>query len=386
MRVLYINNTKEYPGSTISLLNLFKGLKNNGVEMLVVGPKMKNPKLIQELNELGIKYEFIYNEKNIWPQIRKDSIISFIWSLVKWPIKLGWIYYHMLISQYFLNKIINDFKPDIIHSNSGVIHEGIVCANQAKIPHVIHLREYQDLDFGMSIFPSKRKFESLLHKTYVITITKDILCHFHLEGYNKARVIYNGIYPKDKTLKIWPKDNYFLCCSRISASKGHENVIRSFASFSKKHPDYKLRICGYGTDEYVGYLKKISRQLHCHDKIEWMGFTDKPFENMARARALIVASRSEGFGRMTAEAAFAGCVVIGRNTGGTKEILSSTGGYLFDSDKEMEVAMNAVAEMSHDEYLTLIGKAQSYARDYYSNEANVSKTYDFYNYMLQTTD
>ena len=103
MRVLYINNTKEYPGSTISLLNLFKGLKNNGVEMLVVGPKMKNPKLIQELNELGIKYEFIYNEKNIWPQIRKDSIISFIWSLVKWPIKLGWIYYHMLISQYFLN-------------------------------------------------------------------------------------------------------------------------------------------------------------------------------------------------------------------------------------------------------------------------------------------
>lgn len=36
------------------------------------------------------------------------------------------------------------------------------------------------------------------------------------------------------------------------------------------------------------------------------------------ASALLVASPSEGLGRMTAEAAFAGCMVIGYNAAGTK--------------------------------------------------------------------
>ena len=40
---------------------------------------------------------------------------------------------------------------------------------------------------------------------------------------------------------------------------------------------------------------------------------------MSKALALFVPSSFEGFGFITVEAMFCGCLVIGRNTGGTKE-------------------------------------------------------------------
>ena len=383
MRVLYINNTKDFPGSSISLLNLIKGLKSKGVEILVVGPRMENPRFINELQLLNVDYKNINNVKNVWPRISKTSISACFISILLWPFKLLRLVYNIKKAKKNLYIVIDSFKPDIIHSNSGVIHEGIFCGKHKHIPHFIHLREYQDLDFGMSIFPSKRAFERMLSSSYVITITKDILHHFHLDDYNRAKVIYNGIYQRSKVALLWPKEKYFLCCSRINPSKGHEDVIKAFAGFSTLHPDYKLKILGYGAENYISYLKGLANQLCCGDKIEWIGFVDNPFDYMAKAKALVVASQSEGFGRMTAESAFAGCLVIGRNTGGTREILLNTGGFLFDDVVEMEYAMHQVSALTESAYKEMITKSQSFAREYYSIESNVEITYSFY---LQSID
>lgn len=383
MKILFINNSKDFPGSAISLLNLFQGLSNRGVEILVVGPKMNSQKFLDELHCLDINYINVNNPKNIWPKIRRNSAKNLIISYIQWPFKVVRFIYQRTFAEKRICEIINKFHPDIIHSNSGVIHEGLKCANRYSIPHVFHLREYQDLDFGMKFYPSKNSFLLLLRQSYVITITKDILLHFQLDDYPKARVIYNGIYPKNKVKKVWPKQNVFLCCSRINESKGHEDVIRAFSRFSNEHQEYKLVILGYGDEDYIQKLKLIASQLGCGDRITWPGFVEDPFDYIAESRALVVASQSEGFGRMTAEAAFAGTIVIGRSSGGTKEILSRTGGFMFDSTEEMYVEMCKVAELTEGKYLMMVDKAQSYAIGHYSNEANVENTYSFYKEMLK---
>lgn len=384
MRILFINNTKDFPGSAISLLNLIKGLESKGIEILVVGPQMETPRLINELQSLGINYIVIKNPKNIWPKIRRDSVIQRYKSYLQWPIKVVRLLFQSLRAKNEMYKIIDFYHPDIIHSNSGVIHEGYICAKKRKIHHVFHLREYQDLDFGMKFFPSKRSFVKMLHDSFVITITEDILHHFQLEDYSKARVIYNGIYPRIRMKNTWPKEKVFLCCSRINESKGHEDVINAFAQFAPSHPDYKLVIMGYGSDEYVSKLKNLALETGCDKQIIWPGFVDDPFEDMAKSYALIVASKSEGFGRMTAEAAFAGTIVIGRNSGGTKEILSKTGGLLFNSTREMYYAMCSVASLPSEKYLEIVSQAQSYAIMHYSNEANVNNTYEFYLEVMES--
>lgn len=383
MKILFVNNSKDFPGSAISLLNLFRGLTKRGVQILVVGPKMESHKFLDELQCLNIDYVVVNNPKNIWPKIRKESNRKIIVSYIQWPIKVVRLLFQSISSEKRISKIISKYHPDIIHSNSGVIHEGLKCARRSSIPHVFHLREYQDLDFGMKIYPSKKSFMRLLRRSYVITITEDILHHFHLDDYTKARVIYNGIYPRDKVKRHWPKQKTFLCCSRINESKGHEDVIRAFSRFSIENHDYKLVILGYGAEDYVLKLKELAASLGCEDKISWPGFVENPFDYMAQSMSLLVASRSEGFGRMTAEAAFAGTVVIGRNSGGTKEILTNTGGLLFDTNDGMYEAMCKVAHLSREEYERIVFGAQSFAIDHYSNESNIDNTYNFYLEILK---
>lgn len=104
---------------------------------------------------------------------------------------------------------------------------------------------------------------------------------------------------------------------------------------------------------------------------------------MRRAKAVIVASYNEGFGRMTAEAAFNGTLVIGRNTAGTKEILDVVGGFPFDGDYiVIAEQMNAVHNLSKEEYNRLAQKAQELAVQQYSTEKNIEKITKLYYKIL----
>ena len=105
---------------------------------------------------------------------------------------------------------------------------------------------------------------------------------------------------------------------------------------------------------------------------------------MSRAKALIVSSKFEGFGRMTAEAILSGCVVIGRNTGGTKEIISQTGGYMFSNHKELVQSMIDVANLNSQEYNVSISQAQNIARNLFTCEQNIKNTLALYNKIVSS--
>jgi glycosyltransferase involved in cell wall biosynthesis len=87
-------------------------------------------------------------------------------------------------------------------------------------------------------------------------------------------------------------------------------------------------------------------------------------------------------GRRTAEAAFCGCLVIGRNTGGTKEILMATGGYLFDHEEKLLSQMNEMALMPDELYKKVVLHAQKQAVRLFSEERYVSSVEQFYQKII----
>ena len=101
---------------------------------------------------------------------------------------------------------------------------------------------------------------------------------------------------------------------------------------------------------------------------------------MKKATALLVASPFEGFGRMTAEACFNGCIVIGKDSGGTREILSQTGGYLYKTQKEMILHMEATASISFKDYVQIAPKK---AQSLFSIEKYTSDIYSIYEKALE---
>lgn len=380
MKVLYILHIAEMHGSIISLFNTIAGQKVMGIEPVLVIPDGRpcDEGFAERVKELGTKcyrvplVQSIVSKDayNAWPFMQR---IRFFYS----------IYRRKYYSYKLMSKIVRSERPSIIHTNSGVIHEGYWAAKRYGIPHVFHIREYQDKDFEWKIIPSKSIFCWMLKHSHVITITNALNSHFRLEKCRNAYTIYNGIYSQKKTSLIFPKEDYFFCASRISKEKGFDDVILSFAEYAKTHPTYKLLLAGEGSKSYIEQLKELALTSNCNDKVVFLGAIDNVFDYMKKARALIVGSYNEGFGRMTAEAAFAGCLVIGRNTGGTKEILDKTGGFRFENLEELVASMNKVTELKDNAYKEKARYAQCQATEWFSTEQNIEKVYSLYQEIVK---
>lgn len=378
MTVIYILNATIMGGATISFMNMLEGLMPKGVTPIVVIPKGNISKEFAQFlkkNDISFFQAHITMSALHKPRIFRDYI--------KLPLSFLKMNLYRLITESELRKIIRTTHPDIIHTNVGVIHEGGKIARSLHIPHIFHLREYQDIDFNWMIYPSKSSFEKQLGKSSaVISITDGIRSHFNLTDVPTAHTIYNGIFHETESIYIHDKSKYFLCMSRISPEKGHPDVIAAFSEFHKRHPDYRLVIAGFGDNKYIEGLKALAGNTGCLEAIDFVGFHHDVKPLMSRAKALIVASHNEGFGRMTAEACFMGCIVIGRNTAGTKEIMGKTGGLGFMDTKMLLSRMEEIYNMPDEQYKALALTAQQKATQLFSIEQHIEKIYSLYNNII----
>lgn len=380
MKILYILHDTIMGGATISFLKMIEGLRMKGFDISIVVSK-RDEKFEKCARRFASEIVVAPITKSILPNWEK-GILKRVYYLLKFP----YSYYKLLIKKRIsrrpLLEIINKINPDIIHTNVGIVHEGFWCAKKLNKPHVWHLREYQDKDFNRVFVPSKSQFKKYLKQSFVVSITKDIHHYFDLCESNRHRVIYNGILPISFSALNFPKEKFFLCASRVSWEKGHEDVIRCFSKFHHHYSDYRLVILGFGEKDYMDFLQQLSKDLGCADAVEFKGYTDDVGRYMRTATALVVASYNEGFGRMTAEACFYGCMVIGRGTGGTKEIMDETGGLQFLSNEELLQQMTGIVQMTETEYRQKVLKAQSKAIELYSIENNVNSIEKFYKDIL----
>lgn len=372
MKVIYLIHTTELHGSTLSFLNLILHLKNK-TEIIVVFEKKKR----NEFKEILLKNNIKFHEVTRVPlsYIPNKNIIHDLIFIIKNLI------YKCIFYIELLNLVLKE-KPDIIHTNTGVIYEGYNVAKFLGIPHVWHIREYQDKDFKWKFLYGKKHFEKRLHNSYVITITNDLKNHFHLS--TNATTIYNGIL-STKDIRIRTKSKYFLCASRIVSYKKQEDAIKAFSLFYKKNPDWKLIIAGEREkDGYYDYLVKLCTSLGCQNGVDFIGKQSQTsiYDFMSEASALIVPSLNEGFGRMTAEACFCGTLILGRDSGGTKEILEQIDGFKFSDISQLYESMLHIKKIINTNiYNEKIIRSQEYAIKNFSIEQNCEKTYDLYKHI-----
>lgn len=392
MKLLYLVGEFHWCGASISFMHLLKGVKTKGVEVFVVAPSMApvSFEFVEELCRLNIPHVQIPMPWDVIvtkpPKIAlksklKCSIIKLVSSIFPYETNRE-------KGKKILRQLIQEYKPDIVHTNVGVIHIGFEICKELGIPHVWHIRDYHDLDFHWKPLPSWDVYMQLLKQSdAVITITDDIRKHYGLWDSPNAYTIYNGCFDADDVAMDLPKDKFFFSASRLIETKGHKDVVKAFDSFWQKHQDYQLIMAGIGQDKYISQLKNLINSLPCRKSVKLIGHQKDVRPWMRKAKALVVASYNEGFGRMTAEAAFCGCLVIGRNTGGTKEILNVIGGFPFENDDAvngMYKRMDEVANLSDSHYQEMAERAQLKAVGLYSNESYVEKVYAVYQQLLKS--
>ena len=372
-------------GATIAAINLIDTLAEYEVEPIIAIPKDEwntdNKQLLDEIISRG----WVYEKVHINALTEKFNERIFIKKVCKRIRR--YIYHRVSIKE--LSKIIIKYNPIIIHTNTGVVQEGYQLSKKYNIPHVWHIREYQDRDFKYTFFPSKETVMKYYHDSYTVCITNEIQEYFGLIEGDTSKVIYDPLFTiKDIQNTVLEKENYFLVANRLSPEKGVEDLIIGFAKFYNDYCKnsniyYKLVIAGEGSMRYVEELKILCKTCKVSNFVNFIGFQKDVKVLMSKARALLVGSYNEGFGMMTAEANMLGCPVIGRDSAGTKEIIVTTeGGILFNTCEELECAMIKVASLSQIELYDMMQFPIKKAIQSYNREKSAERVFLFYKDIL----
>lgn len=379
MKILYIAHSSGLQGAGIALLNLIKGIVHFGVIPVVVLPD--KGELYDQLVDMNVTTYIVPFKMDTYPRSLKlrDKILFF-------PKFLYWLLLRCIIP-YRLGHIIKKEQINIIHTNTSVIQWGESMAKKLSIPHVWHIRECQDLGLNYKPIGGMEKLKSLMCGTNnnCVAITQAVFNHHRLDKL-KDLVIYDGVFHEEIAKRaINPyKSNYFIFVGALTKMKGVFDVIDAFNVIQSKYNDAELWLAGLDSSNVAEYIKT----LPCKHKIKLLGFRKDIYALMRKAKALIVASYFEGFGFVTTEAMINGCLVIGRNTGGTKEQfdfglnkLEREIALRFEDKEDLIRQMDYAYSISDDTMLSIVTDAKEIASTY-TIENNTKRIYNLYKMLL----
>ena len=380
MRVLYVlSGTTPFGGASKAFLHLIEGLIPKGVDVFVLCPDHNG--IYKDLNSMGVTTKIAPVSLSEWP-----PLYSFLDILLYFPR----LVYHGLrnIASYFiLLKWARSVKPDIIHSNISLINIGYRVSRKLSVPHVWHLREYNN--DGFRIAPSFSSFIRKLSKTYNynIAITKGVYQYYSLSDSNSI-VIYDGVLSERNLRFCNEKKGYFLYAGRLEPSKGIEDCIDAFKIFVSNVNDRCESLIVAGDSYSSSYLEFLKTRCAGYP-VEFVGMRSDISDLMYFANAVVVPSYSEGFGFVAAESMFNGTLLVGRNTTGTKEQMdngfSLTGG-------EISLRFSNIQELSHNfyeihkngpsYYKRMVINSQVVVKELYTNEVHSENVFNFYNKII----
>lgn len=318
MRVTFITHYGELYGANRSLLNLLDGLRKMGVVPSVIC--RKGGPMVEELERRNIPFCVIPFELWLSPPQSKHTLKGV---------------YRFLNNLRLLPAMIQQVKrwqAEVIYSNSSVTPVGALIAKLMFKPHIWHVREFGKLDYDLRHDLGSSFFRCWMNQAAaVIAISQSIKDVVLGEVHGRIHIIYNGVVTAGK-LKKTPAEPLpplkevesgptFVIAGLIHPPKGQREAIEAFALVHRKHPEAVLLIAGSGDQEYVRQLQDLTYKLGIVQSVHFLGFIHEINALFNRVDAVLMCSRFEGMGRVTAEAMAAGKPVIGYNSAGTAELI-----------------------------------------------------------------
>lgn len=382
MKVLYIALGGK-GGSDKALVDLLSELVKYDLDPLVVCGR---PDLTVELGKIGIKsiiYDFTWA---INPPCRsiKDKILYF-------PRQIK-CFLRRKVDVINLKKVVKDFAPDLISTNVGVVRLGYNLGKKMGVPHVWHIREYQDQDHGMHPVKGMNYYRKLLKKNkFNIAITKGLYQYFRM--CSPAVQIYDGVRKRRSAVALRPHvpQKYFVFAGFLFQGKGLEELLHAYKSYSEQGGHHELYILGTWSENnpFHRWVKQYIDDNGLKGA-KLLGFRNDVDELMSHSSAVIVASKFEGFGRVACEGMFNKTLVIGKNTAGTKEQFDNLDDYIgkkvsfrYQTEAELVERMFEVENISSELRFEIVEKSFEIVNRLYSSETSANQVYEYYNAVLK---
>ncbi|MBU4502867.1 MAG: glycosyltransferase family 4 protein [Nanoarchaeota archaeon] len=241
-----------------------------------------------------------------------------------------------------LKKLLNEIKPDIVHTHSyGYFHSDVLARLRKKSEWKLVMTSH-GFTPGRGIFRYVKKiYDKSIGKRTVknieagIAISKKDKEIFERLGAKNIYIIPNGIELSkfeglpDKNVfrnKYNVKGKMILNVSRLSRIKGHAFLIEAFSRIVKEFPDTTLVIVGEDWGELM-HLKKLVKRLNLGDRVIFTGKIPEKYLLGAYSSAdvFVLCSIEEPFGIVLLEAMASSVPIVSTNRGGPPEVIVECG-------------------------------------------------------------
>jgi glycosyltransferase involved in cell wall biosynthesis len=318
VKIAFVTHYGALLGANRSLLHLVTGLRRwHGVEPLVLCPE--RGAFTEALEREGVAC-WVKPFANAAYTIRTRALYAFPW---RW-------YRTRRVILPALVAALREFQPDVVHSNSSAVALGWQLAEALEKPHVWHIREFGTFDYRLIHPLGKRLFFEKLERSAAVILISRALRSILPPGFSApVHVIYNGIGPEAGLREAYaaarrraPDGLFrFLLIGLLHPQKQQDVAIEAFAPVGRRYPHARLVLAGDGRRGYAEKLRAMVRRLGLEEKVVFTGYVPSPAPLFAAADAVLMCSRYEAMGRVTAEAMAFGKPVIGFAGGATPELI-----------------------------------------------------------------
>lgn len=330
LNVMYICNDLGIGGATLSLIDTLEQMR--GYVNCIVAIRQQYD-IIYHLEKLNIQYYIVPFECDYG--LKENNSLE----------KMELNFIEDYDSAKHLVEIIHNEKIDLIHINSSVSNVGAIAGLMAGIPYIWHIRELIHDHFNCCYYNEDLKRE-LFNKAARIISISDCVKKKVLETYKIESIrMYNGLDIDKYENVIDDKNTYnrnFLMAGIISEEKGQWDAIRAVEFLIKKgYTDIKLYIIGNANEVFKWSVEKYVKRHDLNNNIYFISFKEDLMLFRKKVSYSITGSKMEALGRSTIEAMLAGNIVIGADTGGTKELigLEEKRGYLYEQGNYENLAL-----------------------------------------------
>lgn len=367
MKVIYVVPDLVIGGVTSVVVNNIRELQKKDCEVLLVSLKD-------------------FNTKNDFSDINKKSL--HINDFKSYVLKIK-----------AFNRVIKDFKPDIIHSHTLYphmfvrLHSLIYFNNIIKICNEHGTYNYNNNYLQWFSFKITKNISN-----YFVNVSEASLTSYLEKRFfdaDKSIVLYNGVDTKrfkfNKVSRDYIRGKYLIkddeilfgCIGRLAKEKDVKNLLCAVSLLEKKSSvSFKVLIVGDGPekDSLIDYVLK-------HNLKNIVIFIDLQIDvipYLSSIDILVLPSKTEGLPTILLEAMAMERIVISTDCGGVKEILCGLPSFItpVEDSVELSSSMNKALNLNHKTKNIYSKLYSEKIVSSFSLESTANEIYRFYNNIL----
>lgn len=360
LSILHVSGVKKRGGGENHLLNLSKGLQENGVHTITIAPR--DAQILKEFERCGLEYQ------PARLKFKMDPL--FVWEIIR---------------------ICKKRKVSIVHAHDPIAMFLVIMASYFyMVPTAVYSKK--------TSFPIKNRRKTLYkynHPVFkkVICVSKEVerVAQQSLKNPLKTTTIYNGSnlnllkqltssFDLREKLDLDPKTFVILHIANHTKPKDLPTLMRVVERFKNDISVHFVQI-GRHTSHTIPILE-TQKNRGLEDRITFLGEVHQASAYLKQADVSLITSKSEGLPQVIYESMFYKVPIVSTKAGGIPEVIEDKqNGFLCDigDDGHLERRIREVLNSRLHEMLEI---SYSKVKSQYDSNFMVSNTIRLYKSLL----